>query len=79
MPSAMRAGGAQARGLTAWAGVTKLASVGDGDVFLVNAAAGPVGGTAGQIARARGAKTVIGIASALHRYRVGILPREPRG
>lgn len=49
-------------GLTAWAGVTQLAKAGDGDIFLVNAAAGPVGGTAGQIARARGAKTVIGIA-----------------
>ncbi len=49
-------------GLTAWAGVTQLAKVGEGDVFLVNAAAGPVGGTSGQIARARGAKTVIGIA-----------------
>jgi len=49
-------------GLTAWAGVTQLAKAGDGDVFLVNAAAGPVGGTAGQIARSRGAKTVIGIA-----------------
>lgn len=49
-------------GLTAWAGVTQLAGVHEGDVFLVNAAAGPVGGTAGQIARARGAKTVIGIA-----------------
>ncbi len=49
-------------GLTAWAGVTQLAKVSKGDVFLVNAAAGPVGGTAGQIARSRGAKTVIGIA-----------------
>jgi len=49
-------------GLTAWAGVTQLAGVHDGDVFMVDAAAGPVGGTAGQIARARGAKTVIGIA-----------------
>lgn len=49
-------------GLTAWAGVTKLAKAREGDVFLVDAAAGPVGGTAGQIARARGAKTVIGIA-----------------
>ncbi len=49
-------------GLTAWAGVTQLARVGKGDIFMVNAAAGPVGGTAGQIARARGAKTVIGIA-----------------
>ncbi len=49
-------------GLTAWAGVTQLARVHDGDVFAVNAAAGPVGGTAGQIARMKGAKTVIGIA-----------------
>ena len=49
-------------GLTAWAGTTQLAGVHDGDVFLVNAAAGPVGGTAGQIARLKGASTVIGIA-----------------
>jgi len=49
-------------GLTAWAGVTQLARVAEGDVFTVNAAAGPVGGTAGQIARMKGAKTVIGIA-----------------
>lgn len=49
-------------GLTAWAGVSKILKVTEGDVFLVNAAAGPVGGTAGQIARMRGAKTVIGIA-----------------
>lgn len=49
-------------GLTAWAGVTQLAKVADGDVFLVDAAAGPVGGAAGQIARSRGASTVIGIA-----------------
>jgi len=49
-------------GLTAWSGVTQLAHVRDGDVFAVNAAAGPVGGTAGQIARMKGAKSVIGIA-----------------
>jgi len=48
-------------GLTAWAGVTQLAGVGAGDIFAVNAAAGPVGGTAGQIARMKGAKTIIGI------------------
>lgn len=48
-------------GLTAWAGVTQLARVGQGDVFTVDAAAGPVGGTAGQIARQLGAR-VIGIA-----------------
>lgn len=49
-------------GLTAWAGVTQLARVREDDVFAINAAAGPVGGTAGQIARMKGAKTVIGIA-----------------
>ena len=49
-------------GLTAWSGVTQLADVGEGDVFLVDAAAGPVGGTAGQIARIKGAARVIGIA-----------------
>lgn len=49
-------------GLTAWAGVTQRAKVVEGDVFAVNAAAGPVGGTAGQIARMHGANTVIGIA-----------------
>lgn len=45
-------------GLTAWAGVTQLAKVGPGDVFTVDAAAGSVGGTAGQIARILGAKAV---------------------
>jgi NADPH-dependent curcumin reductase len=49
-------------GLTAWAGMTQLAKVGQGDVVLVDAAAGPVGGTVGQIARIMGAKRVVGIA-----------------
>ncbi|MEN0087916.1 MAG: NADP-dependent oxidoreductase, partial [Pseudomonadota bacterium] len=49
-------------GLTAWAGITKLAEVREGDTVLVDAAAGAVGGTAGQIARIKGAKRVIGIA-----------------
>ena len=48
-------------GLTAWAGVTQLAKVGAGDIFTVDAAAGPVGGTAGQIARLLGAR-VVGVA-----------------
>jgi NADPH-dependent curcumin reductase CurA len=45
-------------GLTAWAGVTQLAKVGPDDVFVVDAAAGAVGGTAGQIARNLGARAV---------------------
>jgi len=49
-------------GLTAWASVTQLARVQEGDVYAVNAAAGPVGGACGQFARMKGAKTVIGIA-----------------
>ena len=49
-------------GLTAWASVTQLARVQDGDVYAVNAAAGPVGGACGQFARMKGAKTVIGVA-----------------
>jgi NADPH-dependent curcumin reductase len=49
-------------GLTAWAGITQLAKVGAGDIVLVDAAAGAVGGTVGQIARIKGAKRVVGIA-----------------
>ncbi|WBH17998.1 MDR family NADP-dependent oxidoreductase [Sphingomonas radiodurans] len=48
-------------GLTAWAGMTQLAKVRAGDVFTVDAAAGVVAGTAGQIAKIEGA-TVVGIA-----------------
>ena len=49
-------------GLTAWAGVAQLAKVGAGDVFLVDAAAGAVGGAAGQIARLQGASRIVGLA-----------------
>jgi len=49
-------------GMTAWASVTQLARVHEGDVVAVNAAAGPVGGSVGQFSRMMGAKTVIGIA-----------------
>lgn len=49
-------------GLAAWAGITKLAKVRLGDVVLIDAAAGAVGGTAGQIAKICGADRVIGIA-----------------
>lgn len=57
-------------GLTAWAGVTQLARVGPGDVFLVDAAAGAVGGTAGQIARIKGAKRVVGVAGGAEKCRL---------
>lgn len=48
-------------GLTAWAGITQLAKAGAGDVLTVDAAAGVVGGVAGQIVRALGGRA-IGIA-----------------
>lgn len=49
-------------GLTAWAGSTQLGQAREGDVVLVSAAAGPVGGAFGQIAKIKGAARVIGIA-----------------
>ena len=58
LPAAAHLGVLGMPGLTAWAGVTQLAKVGAGDIFSVDAAAGPVGGTAGQIARILGARTV---------------------
>jgi hypothetical protein len=44
--------------------------VGAGDVVLVDAAAGPVGGTVGQIARIKGAKRVVGIAGGPEKCRL---------
>ncbi|MEM9233296.1 MAG: NADP-dependent oxidoreductase [Pseudomonadota bacterium] len=57
-------------GLTAWASVTQLAKVTAGDVVLVDAAAGPVGGTVGQIARIMGASRVVGIAGGPEKCRI---------
>ena len=48
-------------GLTAYAGMTRLAEMKKGDTVLVSAASGPVGSTVGQIARLNGCR-VIGIA-----------------
>ena len=48
-------------GLTAWAGTCELLKIQPGDIFTVDAASGPVGATAGQIAKSLGAK-VVGIA-----------------
>lgn len=56
-------------GLTAWAGMTQLASVRQGDLVCVDAAAGTVGGTAGQIARLAGAH-VVGIAGGPEKVRL---------
>ncbi len=49
-------------GLTAYAGLTKVAEFKEGDVVFVSGAAGAVGALVGQIAKALGAKKVIGSA-----------------
>jgi hypothetical protein len=49
-------------GLTAWFGMKTVAQFKEGDAVLVTSAAGPVGATAGQLAKAWGASKVIGIA-----------------
>ncbi|MEU4388019.1 NADP-dependent oxidoreductase [Promicromonospora sp. NPDC023805] len=49
-------------GLTAYAALTHVAPVRDGDVVLVSAAAGAAGSVAGQLARKLGASRVIGSA-----------------
>lgn len=49
-------------GLTAWFGLRDVARFKAGDAVLVTSAAGPVGATAGQLARAWGAAKVVGIA-----------------
>ncbi|MGB7406832.1 MAG: NADP-dependent oxidoreductase [Pacificimonas sp.] len=51
-------------GLTAWFGMKDVGRFREGDRVLVTSAAGPVGATAGQLAKAWGASEVIGIAGA---------------
>ena len=51
-----------APGLSAYVGIADVARVGAGDTVYVSAAAGAVGSVAGQIARLRGARRVIGSA-----------------
>ncbi len=49
-------------GLTAWFGLKETARFREGDAVLVTSAAGPVGATAGQLAKAWGASRVVGVA-----------------
>ena len=56
-------------GLTAWAGMMQLANVKPGDIVTIDAAAGIVGGTAGQLARLAGAR-VVGIAGGPEKCRL---------
>src|SRR6478672_1012905 len=49
-------------GLTAYAGLTRVAKLAEGDVVFVSGAAGAVGSAVGQIAKALGASRVIGSA-----------------
>lgn len=49
-------------GLTAYAGLTRIAKIKEGDVVFVSGAAGAVGSVVGQVARALGASRVIGSA-----------------
>ena len=51
-------------GLTAWFGMKETARFKQGDAVLITSAAGPVGATAGQLAKAWGASRVVGVAGA---------------
>lgn len=56
-------------GLTAYAGLLRVAQFRPGDVVYVNAAGGSVGSTVGQIARLKGASRVIGSAGGPNKTR----------
>ncbi len=56
-------------GLTAWAGLFRLAAFRPGDTVFVSGAAGAVGSMVGQYARLRGARAVIGSAGSPEKVR----------
>jgi len=49
-------------GMTAWFGLKRIARLAAGETVLVSSASGPVGATAGQIAKKLGAARVVGLA-----------------
>lgn len=49
-------------GMTAWFGLKSVAGLKEGETVLISSASGPVGATAGQLAKLMGAGTVAGIA-----------------
>jgi NADPH-dependent curcumin reductase CurA len=56
-------------GMTAWFGLKRVAAIQPGDTVLVTSAAGPVGATAGQLARHFGASKVVGLAGSAEKRR----------
>jgi NADPH-dependent curcumin reductase CurA len=56
-------------GLTAWAGLFRVAAFTDGDAVFVSGAAGAVGSLVGQFARLRGASRVVGSAGSPEKVR----------
>ncbi|WDF33097.1 NADP-dependent oxidoreductase [Arthrobacter agilis] len=62
LPLSVFLGAAGMTGLTAYAGLTRIAALKKGDVVFISGAAGAVGSIAGQVARKLGASRVIGSA-----------------
>lgn len=56
-------------GMTAWFGLKRVARIQPGETVLVTSAAGPVGATAGQLARHFGASRVVGLAGSPEKRR----------